>query len=86
MNVNYRNRLTSNLGCGSKPLPTMDPSRIQTDQDSSAAYDASIQFVDMTQSRFPLPVPVNGSYNGQLLKQLSPQMVAVLKGMFPPPN
>jgi len=86
MNVNYRNRLTSNLGCGSKPLPTMDPSRIQTDQDSSAAYDASIQFVDMTQSRFPLPVPVTGSYNGQLLKQLSPQMVAVLKGMFPPPN
>ncbi|MEI6624676.1 MAG: TIGR03768 family metallophosphoesterase [Actinomycetes bacterium] len=82
--LNNPNLKTKDLGCGSNQLPTMDPSRIQTDQDVPAAYDATIQFVDMTQPRFPLPVPVNGSCNGQLFKQLSPQMVAVLKTLFPP--
>jgi metallophosphoesterase (TIGR03768 family) len=86
VNLNNPNLVTKNLGCGTIQLPTMDPSRIQTDNDVPAAYDSSIQFVDMTQPRFPLPVPVNGSYNGQLFKQLSPQMVAVLKALFPPSN
>lgn len=65
------------------PMPTMDPSRYQSD--NLADVDPTIQFVDMTQPRFPMPVPVNGSYNGQLLKQLSPQMSAVLKTLFPLP-
>ncbi len=44
----------------------------------------SIGYVDMNAARFPIPVPVNGSYNGELLLQLSPQMVRVLKAKFPP--
>ena len=40
----------------------------------------------MTQPRFSVPVPVNGSYNGELFKQLSPQMASILKAMFPQPG
>jgi metallophosphoesterase (TIGR03768 family) len=60
---------------------TMDPSRPQTDD--NPPNDPSIQYVNM--SKYPKPVQVNGSYNCELFKQLSPRMVGVLKTMFPWP-
>ena len=60
-------------------LPTMDPTRPQSDDPK--ATDPSIQFVDLSQAS--LPVPYHASYNAELFKQLSPEMVAVLKAQFP---
>jgi metallophosphoesterase (TIGR03768 family) len=71
------------MGTGKFPVPVMDPTRPQSDVPNSA--DPTIQFVDMTQPGFAVPVAVNGSYNGELLKSLSPKMVSVLKTMFPQP-
>jgi metallophosphoesterase (TIGR03768 family) len=48
---------------------------------AGATPDPSIVFEDMT--AYPVPVPVNGSCNAELFKQLSPQMVSVLKASFP---
>jgi metallophosphoesterase (TIGR03768 family) len=71
-------------------VPTMDPTRQQvgwvmpgvgTPKDG-ATPDPTILFEDMT--AYAVPVPVNGSCNAELFKQLSPQMVGVLKTMFPP--
>lgn len=62
-------------------LPTMDPSRPQSDDTS--LIDFSIHLPDM--SKFPQPVQVCGSYNCRLFKQLSPRMVAALKAAFPKP-
>ena len=60
-------------------LPTMDPSRQQTDDVTKV--DPTIHLPDMSQ--YPKPVQVNGSYNCHLFKQLSPRMVAALKASFP---
>ncbi|MFO1414791.1 MAG: TIGR03768 family metallophosphoesterase [Burkholderiales bacterium] len=84
VNLNVPNVLTTSMGCGTVSVPSMDPSRVQTDAKGPAQLDASIQFTDMTTPSFDRPVPVNGSYNGRLYKQLSPRMVAVLKAKFPP--
>ena len=83
VNQNVANVLTANVGCGNVSVPTMDPSRLQTDEKGPAQLDASIQFTDMSAPSFERPVPVNGSYNGRLLKQLSPRMVEVLKTKYP---
>ena len=60
-------------------LPGMDPTRPQTDDPK--ATDPSIQFVDLSQAS--PAVPYNASYNARLFKQLSPEMVALLKSKFP---
>ncbi len=68
------------FGIPNGPLaPSMDPSRPQ-----DGTPDPTIQFVDMgsAKSAFALPVPVHGSYNGELFKTLSPRMVEVLKHRF----
>jgi len=79
-----------------QPVPTMDPTRTQAgyvlptngNLVDGAKRDPSIVFENMSVTAvppYPLPVPVNGSYNGELFKQLSPRMVSVLKRMFPQP-
>jgi hypothetical protein len=57
----------------------MDPSRPQ-----DGTPDPTIQFVDMGNAKpaFAEPVPVHGSYNGELFNTLSPRMVEVLKRRF----
>ena len=82
VNQNNQNFATVEGG-GRFPVPGMDPTRPQTDAKDSP--DPTIQFVDMTGPRFAAPVPVNGSYNGELFKPLSPKMVGVLKAQFPRP-
>ena len=62
-------------GRGALPVPSMDPTRPQTDDPT--AGDPSIQFVDL--SRAAKPVPYHASCNVELVKQLSPTMVGVLK-------
>ncbi len=74
---NNPNRAT--LGSQGIKLPTMDPTRVQSDDPK--ATDPSIQFVDLSQAS--PAVPYNASYNAKLFKQLSPEMVAVLKVLFP---
>ena len=54
------------------PLPTMDPSRPQNDE-----ADPTIQFTDLGAAT--PPVPVNASYNAELLKPLSREMAAELR-------
>jgi metallophosphoesterase (TIGR03768 family) len=70
------------------PVPTIDPTQKQAGWVkpdgtlmAGATPDPTIVFEDMT--AYPVPVPVNGSCNAELFKQLSPQMVAVLKAKFP---
>ncbi len=83
-NVNQSNQNFATVnGGGRYPLPSMDPTRPQTDAANSP--DPTIRYVDMTQPGFPSPVPVNGSYNGELLVPVSPQMAARLKAQFPQP-
>jgi len=73
------------------PVPSIDPTQNQAGwvkPDGTlmegATPDPTILFEGMTDtSKYPLPVPVNGSCNAELFKQLSPQMVAVLKAKFP---
>ena len=57
---------------GKIPVSSMDPSRAQ-----DGTTDPSIQYGDV------LGVPYSGSYNAELFKPLSPEMVAVLKRNFP---
>jgi hypothetical protein len=75
------------------PVPTIDPTQKQagwvkpdgTLMDG-ATPDPTILYENMTDtSKYPLPVPVNGSCNAELFKQLSPQMVSVLKAKFQQP-
>lgn len=74
-----------------KSVPTMDPTRTQAGYINplnqallgGAALDPTIRFEDMSTADYPSPVPVHGSCNGELFKQLTPQMVSVLKAMFP---
>ena len=75
---NYPNNLTAG-GAGKLPVPSMDPTRPQSDDPK--ATDPTIKFVDL--SHAPAPVPLHGSCNAELFKQLSPQMISVLKAKFP---
>jgi metallophosphoesterase (TIGR03768 family) len=60
------------------PIPSMDPSRSQ-----DGTTDETIQWVNL--STGINGVPYNASYNAELFKQLSPQMVSVLKARYPQP-
>lgn len=48
--------------------------------DDPRATDATIKYVDLSHAN--KPVPVHGSYNAELFKQLSPEMISVLKSAF----
>jgi hypothetical protein len=52
----------------------MDPSRKQNNKP-----DPTIKFVDLSSKG----VPYNASYNAELVKRLTPQMVKVLKSLYP---
>jgi metallophosphoesterase (TIGR03768 family) len=77
VNQNYPNYLTAGGG-GKLPVPSMDTTRPQSDDPK--ATDPTIKYVDL--SNAPAPVPLHGSYNAELFKQLSPQMISVLKANF----
>jgi len=79
MHANCPNYLTAG-GAGKLPVPSMDPTRPQSD--ASDSIDPTIKHVDL--SNAAVPVPYHGSYNAELFKQLSPTMVAALKRLFPP--
>ena len=79
MHANNPNYLTVG-GNGKLPLPSMDPTRPQSDAPNS--NDPTIKHVDLSDAA--VPVPYHGSYNAELFKQLSPTMVAALKKLFPP--
>jgi hypothetical protein len=78
-----KNEITQNspnvasVAKGQIPVPSMDPTRPQ-----DGKVDPTIKYVDLSASG----VPYNGSYNAELFKQLSPQMVAVLKAKFSLPS
>lgn len=57
-------------------VPSIDPSRPQ-----DGTTDPTIKYTDL--STAPIPVPRNASCNVELLKQLSPTMIAALKAKFP---
>lgn len=66
------------------PLPTTDPTRDQAgdagnSKDPALVPDTTIKFTDLTDN----DVPYNASYNAELFKPLSLDMVAVLKARFP---
>lgn len=77
LSQNAPNYLTAG-GTGKLPVPSMDPTRPQSDD--SKATDPTIKYVDL--SNAAAPVPLHGSYNAELFKQLSPQMISVLKAKF----
>jgi hypothetical protein len=71
---NCLNNLTAG-GAGKLPVPSMDSTRSQNDAPNT--NDPTIKYVDL--SNAAIPVPYHGSYNAELFKQLSPQMISVLK-------
>ena len=77
LNQNYPNYLTAG-GAGKLPVLSMDPTRPQSDDPK--ATDPTIKYVDLSQAE--KPVPVHGSYNAELLIQLSPKMVSSLRSIF----
>jgi len=77
VSFNAPNNLTAG-GTGKLPVPSMDPTRPQSDAPN--ATDPTIKYVDL--SKTAKPVPVHGSYNAELFKQLSPKMVEVLKKTY----
>jgi metallophosphoesterase (TIGR03768 family) len=77
LSQNFPNHLTAGGG-GKLPVPSMDPTRPQSD--NPQATDPTIKYVDLSSAA--RPVPLHGSYNAELFKQLSPQMISVLKTMF----
>ncbi len=66
-------------GRGKMPIPSMDPTRPQSDDPS--AIDPSIRFLDLATAE--KPIPYHASCNVELLKQLSPSMVSALKRALP---
>ena len=78
------NNANVSMAGGTIPVPSMDPTRPQgTPTDDNPFTDPSIRFVDLSN----LPensVPYNASYNAELFKQLSPEMISVLQAQFPP--
>ncbi|MBI9076719.1 MAG: TIGR03768 family metallophosphoesterase [Desulfatibacillum sp.] len=68
------------LAGGVIPVVSMDPTRPQgTPTDTHPFTDPSISFVDLSD----VGVPYNASYNAELFKQLSPEMVSALQAQFP---
>jgi metallophosphoesterase (TIGR03768 family) len=76
------NNVNVSMAGGSIPVPSMDPTRPQgTPTADNPFTDPSIQFVDL--SNLPeSSVPYNASYNAELFKQLSPEMISVLQAQF----
>jgi metallophosphoesterase (TIGR03768 family) len=74
LNQNCLNNLTAG-GTGKLPVPSMDPTRPQSDAPNT--NDPTIKYVDLNGA--PVPVPCHGSYNAELFKQLTPQMISMLK-------
>lgn len=65
---------------GAIPVPSMDPSRPQKDPvPADPNLDPTIKYTDLSNAG----VPLNGSCNVELFKQLSPTMIAALKARFP---
>jgi metallophosphoesterase (TIGR03768 family) len=65
---------------GKIPVPAMDPTRPQGDPTPSKPYtDPSIRFVNLSKDG----VSYHASYNAELFKQLSPEMIDVLRMRFP---
>ena len=79
-----QNNLTLNNANVSKaygviPVPSMDPTRTQgTPTADNPLTDPTIQFVDLS-GLSENSVPYNASYNAELFKQLSPEMISVLQ-------
>lgn len=65
-------------GRGTTPIPSMDPTRPQSDDPS--ALDPSIRYEDLSTAE--VPVPYHASCNAELLKPLSAEMVAHLRQTF----
>ncbi len=65
-------------GRGTIPIPSMDPTRPQSDDPT--ALDPSIRYEDL--SRAEDAVPYHASCNAELVKPLSPRMVAHLRQTF----
>lgn len=66
-------------GRGTLPIPSIDPTRPQSDDPT--ALDPTIRYEDLSQA--DVPVPYHASCNAELVKPLSPEMVAYLKQAFP---
>ena len=65
-------------GRGTIPIPSMDPTRLQSND--LTALDASIHYEDL--SKTERPVHYHASYNAKLIKPLDPRMVASLRERF----
>ena len=78
-NLNVNNPNVS-MVAGVIPVPSMDPTRPQGTPTASDPFtDPTIQYVDLSADG----VPYNASYNAELFKQLSPEMISVLRRQFP---
>jgi len=74
------NNANVSMAYGVIPVPKMDPTRPQgTPTADNPFTDPSIRFVDLSENG----VPYNASYNAELFKQLSPEMISVLQTQFP---
>ncbi|MCC5988640.1 MAG: TIGR03768 family metallophosphoesterase [Pararhodobacter sp.] len=69
-------------GRGTMPIPSMDPTRPQSDDPS--ALDPSIRYEDLSTAE--VPVPYHASCNVELLKPLSASMANHLRQAYPFPN
>lgn len=65
-------------GRGTIPMPSMDPTRPQSDDPT--ALDPSIRYEDLSMAE--VPVPYHASCNAELVKPLSAQMVMHLRQTF----
>ena len=65
-------------GRGTIPIPSMDPTRPQSDDPT--ALDPSIRYEDLSTAE--IPVPYHASCNAELVKPLSAQMVTHLRETF----
>ena len=65
-------------GRGVQPIPSMDPTRPQTDDPT--VLDSSIRYEDLSTAE--IPVPYHASCNAELVKPLSAQMVTHLRETF----
>jgi hypothetical protein len=77
MQLNNPNLSTAG-GRGTIPIPSMDPTRPQSDDPT--ALDPSIRYEDLSTAE--IPVPYHASCNAKLVKPLSPQMAAHLRQTF----
>lgn len=69
-------------GRGTLPIPSMDPTRPQSDDPT--ALDPSIRYEDLSTAE--VPVPYHASCNAELVKPLSASMASYLRQRFPFPN